>query len=153
RQVLGCREHQALVQRALAHRPVADRHDDDPAALLVLRGHGDAVGHRQAGPDDRVLAEETVLRRGQQRGAAAAAIQPVRPLADLAEEWFKWHATRDRPAMAPVRRDDPVVGFQGRADADRNRFLAEAQMDGSLDEAGPAELEASLLELPDATHA
>jgi hypothetical protein len=44
RQVLGRREHQALVQRALAHRPVADGHDDDPAAPLVLGRHGDAVG-------------------------------------------------------------------------------------------------------------
>jgi hypothetical protein len=55
--------------------------------------------------------------------------------------------------MAPVRRDDPVAGLQGRADADRNRLLAEAQMDGSLDEAGPAELKAPLLKLPDDTHA
>lgn len=141
------------MQRALAHRPVADGHDDDPATVLVLRGHGDAGGYRQASPDDRILAEEAVLGRGQQRGAAAAAVQTPGPLADLAEEGFEWHAARDRPAVAPVRRDDPVVGFQGRADANRNRFLAEAQMDGSLDEAGAAELKASFLELPDDTHA
>ena len=108
---------------------------------------------RQAGPDNRVLPEESVLGRGQQRGATPAAVQPVGPLADLAEQRLERHAASDRPAVAAVGRDDPVRGFQGGAGPDRNRFLPQAQMDRALDDTGVAELEASFLEPPDDAHA
>ena len=142
-------EIQAFVIDALLGRTIAedcDRETIDTAPLEAERGAHrmrDRAGHHGRRSHQPDLGRREVHRaRLAARNATLAAVQ-------LGEHGVQSSALGDVEAVRAIGRENEVVGAQPIANADRDRLLADRQMDRALDLVGRIELDDPFLDEPD----
>src|SRR5579884_1801952 len=142
-----------LVEEPLAECALAEEADGD--AVGAERPRGEAGARRDAGgaADDRVRAEVAVRVVGDVHRAALAAAVALLPAEELAVHEPHVGALGDAVAVPAVRRGDRVVAAERRADADRDRLLADVEMREAGHLRRQVELVRLLLEGADAQHA
>src|SRR5712691_7435185 len=142
-----------LVDEPLAERPLAEEADGDLVGPAPLRRERGARRDARGAADDRVRAEIPVLVIGNVHGAALAAA-----VAGLLAEQLREHPPRlgalgEAVSVPAVRGGDPVVAPQRRADADRDRLLADVEVGEARHLRAAVELVRMLLEQADERHA
>ena len=117
-----------LVKAAVIDRAITEEGYPDIVGALHLLAHPDARGMADAGRDNPVGAEQAdraVVEMHRPTAPAAAAV-------GLAEEFghqqVRVHPLGQRMAVTTVGRGDPVARPQQRTGADRDRFLADVEM-------------------------
>ena len=117
-----------LVERALIGGPVAEKHDGDAILALEARSKGAAQRDRHSGADDFVRPADARLLAGDMHRTGIAVARTVGAAKNLRHERLQLHAFRQRVAMAAVRRENRVSRREARANAGRDRFLADAHV-------------------------
>lgn len=112
-----------FVEGALGHRAIAEEGHGDLGALAQLHGGGRARGDGEAGADDAVGAEDSHGQVGDVHRSAAAAAAAVGAAEQFGEHLAHVGAFGQDVSVASVGGGDDVVGAQGCAGADRDRFL------------------------------
>ena len=107
---------------------------------------------RDAAGDDAVGAEHADREIGDVHRAALALAITGLPAVELGHHAVQIGALGDAMAMAAMGRDDAVGPGQCRADADRDRFLADIAMHDAVDLAGEVIGRGALLEMADRQH-
>src|SRR5437660_1074901 len=114
-----------LVQQALAERAVAEEADGHLVGAAPAGGHRRSGGDAGAAADDRVGAQVAALLVGDVHGAALAPAVAGLPAQQLGEHAVHGRALGQAVAVAAVGAGDVVVVPERRADADRDRLLAD----------------------------
>ena len=140
------------MERADVRRPVAEERDRDARLAAQLERERGAGDRRQAAADDRVRAEVPALDVVEVHRAAVA----VRAALDLPVQ-LRHHLVRVRPArervpVRAVRRGEDVAVLHRLADADRDRLLADRDVQEAGQLARTEALLDLLLEVPDQEH-
>src|SRR3954471_2920518 len=135
-----------LVEDPLAERTLAEEADRDLVRAPALGRQRGAGGDAGRAADDRVRAEVAVLVVGDVHRAALATA-----VAGLLAEQLREHpadlgALREAVAMPTVRRRDPVVAAERRADTDGHALLADVEVREAGHLRAPVEIVRLLLE-------
>ena len=140
------------MERADVRRPVAEERDRDARLAAQLEGERRAGDRRQPAADDRVRAQVPALDVVEVHRAAV----PVRAALDLPVQ-LRHQLVRVRPAgervrVRAVRGREDVAVLHRLADADRDRLLADRDMQEAGQLAGAEALLDLLLDVPDQEH-
>ena len=143
---------QALVERALVRRAVAEEAQRDPVVALHLRPQRGAGGDRQPRAHDAGLAEAADAEVGQVHGAAQPRVDPGRLAHQLGEQPVGPRALADRVPVRAVVAHHVVVVAQRHAGAHDRRLLAHRRVQRAGDLAGFHLLDRGQLERPAPEH-
>ena len=146
------REVHGLVEDATLDRAVAEEHDRDGVVAAQARREGAAERDRDVAADDPGRPHEPVLGVDEVHRAAEATTQTRVAAEQLGQQAIEGRALCDRVPVCPVARVHGIVVAQLAAHRSRDALAADAQMDQSLDLAGPHEHADLLLEEPDPPH-
>ena len=133
-------------------RAVAEKRHRDPALALHLRREPGAGDDRDPAGDDAVGAEHADAEIGDVHRAALALAIAGLPAVELGHHAVEVRPLGDAMAVAAMGRDDPVAAAQRRADADRDRLLADIAMHDAVDLADEIIGRGALLEPADRQH-
>src|SRR3954447_1691951 len=142
-----------LVEEALAERALAEEADRDPVGPERFPEEAGAGADPRRSADDRVRAEVAVRVVGDVHRAALALAVALLLAEQLAVHEPHVGALGDAVAVAAMRGGDRVVAAQRRADADRDRLLADVEMSQARHLRREVELVRLRLEGADAEHA
>src|SRR5581483_3754427 len=143
---------EGLVEGADVRRAVAEERDPDARLASQLereRGTGD---RGQAAADDRVRAEVPTLDVVEVHRAAVAVRAALELSVELGHQLVRMRAAGERVRMRAVRRGEDVTVLHRLAHADRDRLLADRDVQEAGQLAGAEPLLDLLLEVPDEQH-
>ena len=143
---------EALVERALVGRAVAEEAQRHPVVALQLRAERGAGRDRQARADDAGLAEAADAEVGQVHGAAQPGVDAGGLAHELGEQAVRAGALADRVPVRPVVAHHVVVVAQRHARPDDRRLLAHRGVQRAGDLAGFHLLDRGHLERPAPEH-
>jgi hypothetical protein len=126
------REVQRLVERADVRGPVAEEGDRDARLGAQLERQGRSDDARQPAAHDGVRSHVAALDVVQVHGAAVAVAAALDLAVELGHHLVGMRALGDRVPVRAVRGGDHVALVERPADTDRDRLLA----DGDVEEAG-----------------
>ena len=113
-----------LVEGADVGRTIAEAGDSDPPILAVLRCQREAVGDRQARPDDPGRHHHPARWMGDVHRPALALAGAGGAPGDLGEQQVERHALGDLVVLAAIGGDEIVARLQRRHHRRRHQFLA-----------------------------
>ena len=152
RQLPQSREVHRLVELALRDRALTEEACGHAPAALQLVGQCEPDGQRQAAADDRVAAVEAAWGVEDVHRAAAAAAAALDAAEHLGHDRLGRDAAGQRVAVLAVGGHDRVVRVERLHAADGHRLLADVQVQEAADLGRAVQLDAALLEAPDAEH-
>src|SRR5262245_5938572 len=145
-------EIHGFVKLPLRYRAVAEVADDDLVTALILDGEAHAHRDRQVRADDGVTAEEVDALVEEVHRAAFAAREPIAPAVELGHGALGIRALGQAVAVLAIGGDRVVIRPKRGRRADRDRFLADVEMQESADLAEGIRLRGLLLETADEEH-
>jgi hypothetical protein len=140
------------VQEPFGDGAVAEENARDVHGAARLQREGAAERERHARADDPVRAEHPDGHVGDMHRTAPAAADAVSLPHQLQEEGLQLHALGEGVSVAAMVRGERIGRIEGGADPDRDRFLADAEMDETRDFAVGEEFCQPLLGTPDEQH-
>ena len=111
---------------ALAGAAVAGEDGHDPLRAPQPAGQGQAVGHRQHGPEVADHPDDAVLQRAEVEAAVAPGGEAPLPAEQLAQQPVEVDAPGGEDAEVAVQRQDDVVAPEGGHHPDGDRLLPDA---------------------------
>ena len=133
-------------------RPVAEEGDRDARLAAELEGERGADRRRQAAADDGVGAEVAALDVVEVHRAAVARADALDLAVELRHQRVRMRAARERVPVGAVGRGEDVAVLHRLADADRDRLLADRDVQEAGQLAGAEALLDLLLEAADQQH-
>ena len=134
------------MERADVRRSVAEEGDGDARLAAQLERERRAGDRGQAAADDRVRAEVAALDVVQVHRAAVAVRAALDLPVQLRHQLVRMRPARERVRVRAVRRGEDVAVLHRLADADRDRLLADRDMEEARQLAGAEPLLDLLLE-------
>ena len=140
------------MERAGVRRAVAEERDRDPLLAPELERERRADDPRDAARDDRVRAQVADLEVVEVHRAAVAVRAALELPVQLRHDLVHVRALGDRVPVRAVRRGDHVLALERGADAGRDRFLPDRDVQEARELARAEALLDLLLEAPDEQH-
>ena len=140
------------MERADVGRAVAEERDRDARLPAELEGERRAGDRREPAADDRVRAEVPALDVVEVHRAAVAVRAALDLPVQLGHDRVRVGPARERVPVRAMGRGEDVAVVERVADADRDRLLADRDMEEARQLAGAEPLLDLLLEAPDQEH-